>query len=194
MSILNNFRQLSKTCEKCDLCKTRKNVCISKGKESAQYVFLGEAPGFSEDKHGEPFVGDSGQILRKLMFEAGFNPEEVFITNLVRCRPPNNRNPKKDEIASCIEWLKQELHVLEPKVIIPLGRIPTYNVLKLYGQKVKSNLKLEDYLDNPIVITDPIFHANSVFIQPVYHPSFLLRNGNKKNQKVIDAFKRIINL
>ncbi|AFS83040.1 uracil-DNA glycosylase [Candidatus Nitrosopumilus sediminis] len=108
-------------CEKCDLCKTRTNSVPGKGNFKSNVIFVGEAPGRNEDKNGEPFVGVAGKKLSAALDEAGVSREDVYITNIVKCRPPNNRVPTSTERETCQEYLKQEIAIIKPKIICVLG-------------------------------------------------------------------------
>ena len=108
-------------CEKCDLCKTRTNSVPGKGNFKSNVIFVGEAPGRNEDKHGEPFIGVAGKKLSAALEEAGISREDVYITNIVKCRPPKNRVPTTTERDTCKEYLKQEISIIKPKIICILG-------------------------------------------------------------------------
>ena len=125
------------SCTKCDLCKTRKNAVPGKGSVDAKIVFIGEAPGRSEDVKGEPFVGTAGERLTRALEEAGLSRNSVYITNVVKCRPPNNRIPNQKERDACREYLESELAILEPKIICVMGNT-AYNSL-LDGKDITKN-------------------------------------------------------
>lgn len=125
------------SCTKCDLCKTRKNAVPGKGSADAKIVFIGEAPGRSEDAKGEPFVGTAGERLTQALEEAGLSRNSVYITNVVKCRPPNNRIPNQKERDACREYLESELAILEPKIICVMGNT-AYNSL-LDGKDITKN-------------------------------------------------------
>ncbi|MDR2883810.1 MAG: uracil-DNA glycosylase [Deferribacteraceae bacterium] len=154
-------------CRKCRLCETRQNVVFGEGDPHAELMFIGEGPGADEDKSGRPFVGRAGQLLTK-MIEAGmqYKRSEVFIANIVKCRPPDNREPFKDEVAECIGYLRTQIEHIKPKVIVCLGATAAEHLLNS-GIKI-SNLrgKFQDY--------------NGVKVMPTYHPAYLLRNESKK--------------
>lgn len=119
---LNKINEEIKNCELCSLCETRNNTVPGYGKKDANILFIGEAPGFNEDKQGKPFVGRAGKILDRLLEHIGLNREDVFITNIVKCRPPNNRDPTTEEIRICTPHLDKQIEVIKPKVIVALGR------------------------------------------------------------------------
>ncbi len=116
-------------CTKCELCKTRTNAVPGKGNFQSDVIFVGEAPGRNEDKHGEPFVGVAGKKLSIALEEAGISRDEVYITNIVKCRPPNNRVPKTSERNTCQEYLKQEISIIKPKIICILGNTAFNSIL-----------------------------------------------------------------
>ncbi len=116
-------------CTKCDLCKTRTNAVPGKGNFQSDVIFVGEAPGRNEDKNGEPFVGVAGKKLSIALEEAGISRDDVYITNIVKCRPPNNRVPNTDERDTCKEYLKQEISIIKPKIICILGNTAFNSIL-----------------------------------------------------------------
>ncbi len=116
-------------CTKCDLCKTRTNAVPGKGSFQSDVIFVGEAPGRNEDKNGEPFVGEAGKKLSIALEEAGISRDAVYITNIVKCRPPNNRVPKTSERNTCQEYLKQEISIIKPKIICILGNTAFNSIL-----------------------------------------------------------------
>jgi len=132
-------------CTKCsELCESRSRIVNGVGDMDADVVFVGEAPGKNEDVEGEPFVGRSGSVLDDAVEKAGGSREDVRITNLVRCRPPENRDPLDSEVANCSEYLREELHAVEPEYVVPLGRIPcsyfvedSFNITEVAGDVVE---------------------------------------------------------
>ncbi|MCV0409594.1 uracil-DNA glycosylase [Nitrosopumilus sp.] len=126
---LESIKQNVINCTKCDLCKTRTNSVPGKGNSQAEVIFVGEAPGRNEDKSGEPFVGIAGQKLSIALDEAGVSRESVYITNIVKCRPPQNRVPNTDERNTCQEYLKQEISIIKPKIICILGNTAFSSIL-----------------------------------------------------------------
>ena len=121
MNELESIRNQVVECTKCELCKTRTNSVPGKGNFQSDVIFVGEAPGRNEDKHGEPFVGAAGKKLSAALEGAGVSREEVYITNVVKCRPPNNRVPNGTERDTCKEYLKNEISIIKPKIICVLG-------------------------------------------------------------------------
>ena len=110
-----------KYCKKCELCKSRNNPVIGEGNLNTEIMFIGEAPGYNEDKQGIPFVGKAGKILDELLHSIGLQREDVYIANILKCRPPENRNPLKTEIDACTEYLNRQIELIQPKIIIPMG-------------------------------------------------------------------------
>lgn len=171
-----NLKELAKKaeqCVSCKLCQTRKNVVFGAGNPEANWMFVGEGPGATEDEQGLPFVGKAGGLLTQLIKEAGFSREEVYIANVVKCRPPENRDPEKDEIEACRPYLWRQIELINPAVITTLGK-PAANLLlntkeamgKLRGREIKHEL-------GPIVI-------------PTYHPSYIQRG----NWKALDLMRK----
>ena len=153
-------------CKKCGLSDTRTNVVFGEGCEKPQICFVGEAPGRDEDLQGKPFVGKAGQLLTRMIQAMGFSRETVYIANILKCRPPNNRNPLPDEIDLCEPFLVKQLEILSPKVIIALGTFAAQTLLKT---------------DEPIGRLRGRFHQyQNIPLMPTYHPAFLLRNPWKK--------------
>lgn len=147
-SELESIKQNVINCTKCDLCKTRTNSVPGKGSFQAEVIFVGEAPGRNEDKSGEPFVGIAGQKLSIALEEAGISRESIYITNIVKCRPPQNRVPNTDERNTCQEYLKQEISIIKPKIICILGNTAFNSILggseitKFRGKIVRKNNQL----------------------------------------------------
>ena len=129
MNQLETVKQNVITCTKCDLCKTRTNAVPGKGNFQSDVIFVGEAPGRNEDKNGEPFIGVAGKKLSIALDEAGISRDDVYITNIVKCRPPNNRVPKTSERETCQEYLKQEISIIKPKIICILGNTAFNSIL-----------------------------------------------------------------
>ncbi len=154
------------TCTRCRLHETRDKSVPGVGPDDANLVFIGEGPGAQEDSTGEPFVGRAGQLLTKIMGAVNLQRSEVFITNIVKCRPPNNRDPKPDEIAACEPYLKRQLRVLNPKVICTLGRHAAMTLLQTKESMAKLRTGERSY--------------EGVRLFPTYHPAALLRNPQWK--------------
>ena len=168
----------------CSLCpqlkENRSNVVFGVGDpKKAKVVIIGEAPGNQEDLQNEPFVGRSGQILTELLKEIGLTRDEVYITNTILCRPPNNRNPNKQELSNCKGRLDKQLEILNPKVIVTLGNFAT-----------KYMLKTKEGITS---IHGRVFDFDGKKIVPMFHPAVLLYNGNnpEKRKELLDDFKVI---
>ncbi len=151
--VLAEIAKQVSTCEKCDLHYSRKNGVPGEGPADADIVFIGEGPGFHENMQGRPFVGAAGDFLEELLGTIGMKREEVFITNVVKCRPPGNRDPAPDELEACSPYLDKQLQVINPKVVVTLGRfsmaryIPNAKISEIHGQplRVKGTLVMPFY-------------------------------------------------
>lgn len=164
---------------KCRLCKTRTQVVPGIGNLRSSIFLIGEAPGADEDKQGMPFVGRCGRHLRNLLVKASIEPDQCYITNTVKCRPPGNATPKPEYIQACRKWLWEELKMVKPKVIVTLGAVPAKLLLKHKGA-----LK-------PIigVVQDIDLNVIKPKLISCYHPSYLLRKGGSLDDKHIEYFK-----
>ncbi len=158
-------------CTKCQLSKSRTNPVFGEGNIKARLMFIGEAPGVDEDRQGSPFVGEAGKLLTSLIQKMGFKREEVYITNTVKCHPPNNRDPLEEEVSSCFEYLKKEIEIISPKVIMTLGKVATYVLMGMKG-KIKE-LAISK-------IRGKVFSYNSIPVVPTFHPAYLLRDRKDK--------------
>lgn len=169
-----------KKCKKCRLFATRTNVVFGEGRLDADLMFIGEAPGEEEDKEGRPFVGKAGKLLTQLMEEVGIKRKQCYICNVLKCRPPNNRDPERDEIEQCKIYLFKQIEFVKPKVIVTLGR-HAYNTIFDTDERVtKIRGKIKEFMGIKIV--------------PTYHPSFLLRNENKIKETIWDLERAKANL
>jgi len=156
-------------CTRCKLCTLgRTQIVFGVGTPKARLMFVGEAPGEDEDKKGEPFVGRAGQLLTKIIESIGLTREQVYIANVIKCRPPSNRNPEPDEVTACEPFLFRQIDVIRPKVIVPLGKFAAQSVLRT---------------------TDPItrirgrqFEYRGAVLIPTFHPAYLLRNPSAKRE------------
>lgn len=164
-------------CKKCQLFKSRQNIVFGEGNISAELMFIGEGPGAEEDKQGRPFVGRAGQLLTKMIRAMGFKREDVYIANIVKCRPPDNRTPFKEEALSCIDYLMEQIKIVSPKVIICLGSVAATYLLNI--EKNISKLRGE------------IVDFNGIKVMPTFHPAYLLRNPSKKKETWEDLKKVI---
>jgi len=161
--MLDKLREEYSNCNKCEkLCASRSQVVFGSGKPDAEVLFIGEAPGANEDKLGIPFCGMSGQVLNELLSSAGLSREDIFITNTILCRPENNRNPAKEEVANCKERLDRLIGIMDPKVIVTIGNFATERILGKTGIKSLRG-KLFSYHDKKVV--------------PVIHPASYLYSG-----------------
>jgi len=158
--------EATKECTKCQLGELRTNYVFGEGNERAKIVLIGEAPGADEDAQGRPFVGRSGQLLTKIMEAICFSREEIYICNILKCRPPNNRDPQADEIASCLPHLYRQLEIIKPKIVLALGRVAA-NVLLENKQSMSS-------------MRGKIIKWRNIDVFVTYHPAALLRNPNWK--------------
>ena len=158
-------------CRLCKLCNGRKNIVFGEGAENAVLMFIGEGPGRDEDIEGRPFVGEAGQLLTRIIENGiGVKRENVYICNVVKCRPPENRDPERDEIECCIPFLKRQIEIIKPKVICTLGRIAARELLKREFKITMERGRWQTYLNIPLM--------------PTYHPAYILRNrGNERKLK-----------
>jgi uracil-DNA glycosylase len=153
-------------CQRCPLFKTRTRLVFGVGDPRARLVFVGEGPGHDEDQQGEPFVGAAGQLLTRIIGAMGLSREQVYICNIIKCRPPGNRNPSPEEIATCSPFLKRQLAVIQPDFICSLGTFATQTLLNT---------------QTPISRLRGRFHEfEGIQVLPTYHPAYLLRNSEKK--------------
>jgi uracil-DNA glycosylase len=157
-------------CRACKLCEGRNTVVFGSGNPQAELVVIGEGPGADEDAQGLPFVGRAGQLLTRMLASVDLAREEVYITNTVLCRPPNNRNPEADELAACAPFLADKLAVIQPKVILTLGSVATQAMLRTKEPIGKLRGRLHQYGDAVLV--------------PTFHPAFLLRNPGQDYKRM----------
>ena len=168
----DELEEQCKGCEKCELCKTRTNVVFGTGNKEADLMFIGEAPGESEDLSGTPFVGRAGKLFDKYLEAVGIERDSVYIANMLKCRPPKNRDPLPSEQDLCIEYLREQVRLIKPKLIVCLGRISAMRLIK------------EDF---KITKEHGIWYKKGNFeISAVYHPSLLLRDPRKKEDMLTD--------
>jgi DNA polymerase len=167
-------------CTRCQLSKDRKTIVFGEGNPRARLMFIGEGPGREENIQGRPFVGEAGQLLTRLIEKMGFKREDVYITNIVKCRPPSNRDPKDDEIASCLPFLKRQIRMISPDVIMTLGRIAVHTLLNEKTPISRLRGKFVEY--------------ESVHLMPTFHPAYLLRNPKDKILVWADAQKVLAKL
>lgn len=165
-----------KNCERCKLSPTRRNIVFGSGNPNADLMFVGEAPGAAEDEQGLPFVGRAGQLLTKIIEAIDMRREEVYICNILKCRPPGNRNPETDEIAACEQFLFRQIASVKPKVICALGAPSAQTLLRTKEAISRLRGHLVDYRGSKLMAT--------------FHPAYLLRNPNEK-RKVWEDMKAI---
>lgn len=159
-------------CQKCPLAKTRTHAVPGEGDLNADLMFIGEAPGRDEDMQGKPFIGRAGQLLTKIIHAMKFQRDEVYITNIVKCRPPGNRNPLGTEMASCKHYLLAQIELINPKVIVTLGKVAA-------SFFIRSSLGMT-------ALRGDFYDFNNIKVMPTFHPSYLIRNeGNKKLKKMV---------
>jgi DNA polymerase len=176
---LEALRASAATCTRCKLCQGRTHVVFGEGNPNADLVFVGEGPGADEDAQGRPFVGRAGKLLDKMIVEVGLQREDVFICNVVKCRPPDNRDPELDEMDACEPFLKGQIALIQPKVIVTLGRFATH---RLTG------------LDTPItkMCGLPYLYGETTLI-PLLHPAAVLRNMSQL-PGTIENLKRAVEI
>jgi uracil-DNA glycosylase family 4 len=161
-----------KNCTGCELYKTKTNSVIGGGSHQARLMFVGEAPGETEDKQGLPFVGKAGKLFDKYLFAVDLKREDVYITNILKCRPPNNRDPLPAEQDACINWLREQVRLIRPRLIVCLGRISAMRLIKPDFKITQEHGKW--------------FEKNGVLMCAVYHPSLLLRDPRRREEMLID--------
>ena len=158
-------------CQKCNLGKTRNNIVFSDGVPNKKLMLIGEAPGFYEDQEGKPFVGKAGKLLDKIFESVGLTRErDVYICNTVKCRPPENRNPLPDEKEACWEYLKAQIDIIKPKIILLCGNVAVQSILGNVGGITKIRGKWYNGGEN-------VYGAK---LMPIFHPSYLLRNDSRE--------------
>lgn len=166
----NNLQTAVAACTKCELHKGRIQTVFGVGNVRAEWLIIGEAPGAEEDKQGEPFVGRAGKLLNSMLRAIGLQREQVFIANILKCRPPGNRDPQPGEVACCEAYLKQQIAMIKPKIILAVGRIAAQNLLKTDTPIGQMRGRLYEYPGSsiPVVVT--------------YHPAYLLRSPREKRK------------
>jgi DNA polymerase len=164
-----------KSCQRCDLHTTRTQIVFGAGETKADWMIIGEAPGAEEDKQGEPFVGRAGQLLTTILESIGLGRNKVYIANILKCRPPNNRDPKKSEAAQCRAYLEQQIALVDPKIIICLGRIASQNLLQ-------SDDPISRMRGSVHSIQHPLDTENNIPVVVTYHPAYLLRSPSQKRK------------
>ena len=173
---LGKFNEAIRDCQRCPLGKTRTKFVFGVGNPKAKLVLVGEAPGRDEDLQGEPFVGRAGQLLNKILGAISLERKDVYICNILKCRPPNNRDPQEDEVEQCEPYLLRQLSIINPKIIVCLGRIAAQNLMKTTLDLKNLRGKIHDYNGIQMIVT--------------YHPAALLRNPNLK-RATWDDFQKV---
>lgn len=163
-------------CQKCQLYKTRNYPVIGEGNHQAKIMLVGEAPGANEDKTGRPFCGAAGKILDELLKNTGLKREEIYISNIVKCRPPGNRNPKEEEIKACSLYLDRQIEIIKPKIICPLGNYSTNYIVRKFG--LANKIQPIGKIHGKVFETKNFF--DSMKIIPFYHPATATYNINMK--------------
>ena len=172
---LDELRAQCLNCKKCGLCETRTNVVFGTGNPDAKVLFIGEGPGENEDLQGKPFVGRGGMLLDKMLSVVDLSRDKnIYIANMVKCRPPKNRDPEETEVAACRPWLEEQIRIIDPKIIVCLGRVsairfidPNFKVTKEHGQFIEKDGRL---------------------VMGTFHPAAILRNPNQKPAAMEDFF------
>jgi uracil-DNA glycosylase family 4 len=159
-------------CRKCSLCENRTQTVFGSGNRHAEWMIIGEAPGQQEDLQGQPFVGNAGLLLTEMLRATGLSREEVYIANVLKCRPPGNRDPKPEEAASCRDYLNRQLALIRPKIILAVGRIAAQTLLETDEPLARLRGKIHTFNGIPLVV--------------VYHPAYLLRNLSDKKKAWLD--------
>lgn len=169
---LDEIRRELGDCQRCKLCSGRNTIVFGSGNPRAELVFVGEGPGEDEDRQGVPFVGKAGQLLTKMIEAMKFTRDDVYICNVVKCRPPNNRNPEPDEIEACEPFLKAQLASLQPKVIVALGKFAAQTLLRDTTAITRLRGQWREYQGIPLM--------------PTFHPAYLLRQPDEKRVAWMD--------
>lgn len=182
-NVLEALREEIGDCKRCGLSHKRTTIVFGEGDPAARLMFIGEAPGREEDIQGKPFVGDAGMVLTRLINKMGFQREDVYIANIVKCRPPMNRDPEIDEMEKCRGFLERQIEILQPEVIMSLGRI---SAMTLTGDM---KLKIT-------AIRGKFFFYKGIPVMPTFHPAYLIRNPKDKwltwndAQKVLEKLEK----
>lgn len=165
----DNWKELEASidqCKKCKLCNNRNNIVFGTGKKDTSLMFIGEGPGKDEDMQGIPFVGKAGKLMNMAFDGIGINRDEVYIANIVKCRPPSNRNPEDDEIEACLDYLRNQVMLVKPKIIVLLGSIALKNIL---GKEYAITASRGKWVER-----------KGILYMPTWHPAALLRDDSKK--------------
>ena len=171
----DSLRNLCENCRSCPLGATRTHCVFGTGNETAELMFVGEAPGEQEDLSGIPFVGKAGQLLDKYLFAVDIPREKVYIANILKCRPPHNRDPEPSEEDACIGYLREQFRLIRPKVLVCLGRVAANRLIKPDFRITKEHGKW--------------FRKGDLWMMAVYHPSALLRDASKREDMLRDFWE-----
>lgn len=163
---LEEIEEVVKKCNKCELCSNRTKTVFGVGDSEADIMFIGEGPGADEDLEGEPFVGKAGKLMNQAFLGIGISRERIYIANIVKCRPPNNRTPVKEEANACLDYLRNQVMIIKPKVIVLLGNTALKNIL---GEEYSITATRGKWIDK-----------KGIKYMPTYHPAALLRDESKK--------------
>jgi DNA polymerase len=181
---IDKLNAAMKGCTRCRLCRTRKNVLGGEGNLQARLMLLAQAPGENEDREGKMFIGPSGQVLDDLLEEAGIGRDEIYMTNLIKCKLPQNRKPKQDEIATCSRFLEQEIVLIDPEIIVPLGYYATRYILSRYKLPIpQTRAEFSSCYGR-------LFLSQNQKIFPLPHPASLLYNQSLKPMTV-EQYRRL---
>jgi DNA polymerase len=168
LETLEEIRRELGECHRCKLHRTRRTLVFGEGNEKAKLMFVGEGPGYDEDAQGRPFVGKAGQLLTKIIQSIHLQREEVYITNIIKCRPPQNRNPEPDEIECCNPFLLKQINAIQPQIICALGTFAAQSLLK-------TDTKIT-------ALRGRFYELKGIKVIPTYHPAYLLRNPERKRE------------
>lgn len=167
--MFDNWEELENSlrdCKKCKLCTNRTNIVFGTGNKQASIMFIGEGPGADEDLQGEPFVGKAGKLMNMAFDTLGIDRKELYIANIVKCRPPGNRNPEQDEATACLNYLRNQVILVKPKIIVLLGSVALKNIL---GQEYGITASRGNWIEK-----------KGIWYMPTWHPAALLRDESKK--------------
>ncbi len=176
----NQLRHCVSGCTRCELSQSRTQTVFGVGNPEADWMIIGEAPGAEEDRRGEPFVGRAGQLLDQMLLAIGQRRESVFIANILKCRPPNNRDPKPAEAAACREYLERQIELIQPKIILAVGKIAAQNLLDC--DATIGRMREQQHGESH----DAAYELNGVPLVVTYHPAYLLRSPSQKRKSWSD--------
>ncbi|MDZ7372547.1 MAG: uracil-DNA glycosylase [candidate division KSB1 bacterium] len=176
-SALQQYYLEIRDCQKCPLGRTRTHFVFGVGNEKAEIMFVGEAPGAEEDLQGEPFVGRAGQLLNKMLAEVGLRRQEVYIANVLKCRPPGNRDPLAEEVAQCLPYLRRQIEIIRPKLLVCLGRIAAQALL--------------DVLTPLNRLRGPVWEFHGIPMLVTYHPAAVLRTPSLYEAAIADLRRAV---